>query len=524
MNASVTNSPATAKALEQALALHRQGNLPGAMERYVKVLQDDPRNADALYYVAVVAMQDGQFEEGIKLAQRALAFGPPQARVHNVLGRAYHQLGRNREALESFNRAIAVDPKFADGHGNRANLLSELGRFNEAMVGFDNALLLRPDSAEDWSNRGATLQDLDRLEEALASCDRALGLRPELVASQFNRAGILRDLGRLDEALTAYGGALEVAPQAAEGHLGRAMVHLLRGDWDAGFRDYEFRTGVGAPTFVPLEHPRWKGEPLPDAQLVLVAEGGLSDTIHSCRFAPLLAARGFDVTILTDEAMRPLRSKLPGVTVVSSAGDIPSDKPIRWLPLLSVPGVLGVRPDTVPAEAPYLTVDPVRAAAWAKHLGGAGFKIGINWISGHSFKNDIPLTAFAPLAALPDVRLISLQKGPAAQDIMQVPFRDKIEALNADPDAGANLFLDTAAAMMNLDLVVTCDTSVAHLAGALARPVFTALPTAPDWRWLLEREDTPWYPTMRLFRQSRRGEWSDVLALIAQATRTRAYN
>ncbi|MEA2935343.1 MAG: hypothetical protein QOD74_1989, partial [Variibacter sp.] len=258
-------------------------------------------------------------------------------------------------------------------------------------------------------------------------------------------------------------------------------------------------------------------------RLVLVAEQGLGDTIQMCRFAPLLAARGVDVTILAKPSMRALLSALPGVTIASSAEELKQDKrPIRWLPLMSLPHVLGVTPDTVPADVPYLAAAPERVTRWAERLSGDGFRIGINWAAGHGsdrhfVRRNIPLAAFAPLAALPGVRLIALQKGEASSEITHAPF--KVEWPGMDFDAGADAFLDTAAVMMNLDLVVSCDTSVAHLAGALGRKTFVALPQIADWRWLLGREDTPWYPTVRLFRQRKRGDWPEMMVRIADAAR-----
>ena len=292
----------------------------------------------------------------------------------------------------------------------------------------------------------------------------------------------------------------------------------------AGFPDYERRSDVGEPTYIALPQPRWDGELRSGERVVLVSEQGLGDTIQFCRFAPLLAARGFDVTILTRKAMAPLLSTLAGVTIATDAEQLALDpRPLRWLPLLSVPGVLGIRPDSVPAAVPYLSAQPARVAAWRARL-GAGFKIGINWASGHSDKphfkrRDIALGDFAGLAALPGVQLISLQKGPAAAQIAGAAFGGRIMTLDADPGADTDFFLDTAALMMSLDLVVTCDTSVAHLAGALARPVFTALPAVADWRWLSGRDDTPWYPTMRLFRQDAGRQWEPVFDAIAGAVR-----
>ena len=532
----MTEPATTAQLLQQGLFHHRQGDIAQAMERYTEVLRNDPTNADALYYIAVVACQDGQYQQGAELARRAIAVCPPQARVHNLLGQALYRLGQPLEAIKNFDRAIALDANFADAHGNRANILVDAGFPDEALKSFDRALALNPTSATDWLNRGALLQSLGRHEEALASFDQAVMCSPGLAEAHVNRGNALKDLGQFDaasghtdsarfgEADASYTKAIAIDPKLDPAFLGRGLLRLLRGDWEAGFADYEYRSNVGDPTYIALPQPRWEGELRAGERVVLVSEQGLGDTIQFCRFAPLLAARGFDVTILTRKAMAPLLATLAGVTIATGPDALAQDpRPLRWLPLLSVPGVLGTRPDSVPAAVPYLSAEPERVEAWRARLGGS-FKIGINWASGHSDKphfkqRDIPLAAFAAVAALPGVQLISLQKGPAAAQITEVPFSDRIMTLNADPDADADFFLDTAAVMMSLELVVTCDTSVAHLAGALARPVFTAMPVIGDWRWLLGRDDTPWYPTLRLFRQDAGGRWEPVFEAIAEAVR-----
>jgi tetratricopeptide (TPR) repeat protein len=530
-NVGLVISPAAEKLLQDAIAQHRQGNIGAAMDRYMKVLQEDPRQPDALFYVAVVVVQDGQFDKGIELAERALSLGPPpgmpQARLHNLLGQTHMHKGDNEKALAAFDRAIALASDYADAHGNRGLLLSDMGDLNGAMVSLDNALMLRRDSVEDWCNRGAVLQWLNRAEEALRSFDNALAIRPDFAGGHFNRGNALRDLGQiedaagrapddlLDQADAAHTRAIELAPEFADAHLGRALVRLLRGRWTEGWRDYEHRVKAGPPTFRPLDHPRWKGEPLPAGHcLVLVAEQGLGDTINVCRFAPVLAARGFDVTLLVRPSMKALLSTLPGsVRIATSPEELAADKrPLRWLPMMSVPGLLGVTPETIPADIPYLSADPRRVAWWGRHFGPGGFKVGINWGSGHTFnhhfrRRDIPLASFAPLAALSGVRLVALQKGVTLEQVSAAPFRDRIEIPNHDPDNNPDAFLDLAAILMDLDLVITCDTSVAHLAGALARPTLLMLPAVADWRWLLGRHDTPWYPTVRLIRQKKPGDW-----------------
>ncbi len=590
----MNSPPAAAKeqqALQDALALHREGKRDLAMQRYIAILKDNPQNLDALFYVAVIATQEGQFAEGIKVAERALAIGPPQARLHNLVGQACLRLNRDDDALASFERAIACQPDFADAYGNRATLLGEMGRRDEALAAFDQALALRPNNPEDLCNKATVLADLGRLPEALATYDRAIARVPDFALAQFNRADVLRQLGRLTEALTAYERAialqpkmviahsnraatlkqlgrldealkgieqalaldpnfgealvnrgnialergdtdaanadftraLEIDPERPEANFGRAMILLSQSDWENGFRLYDYREKLPTPPYVPLPYRRWEGEPLHGERLMLVCEQGLGDTINFCRFAPLLAARGADVTILTSQQMRPLLSTLAGVTVLAATNaPAPNGKPQCWLPLMSVPGALKLKPDAIPADVPYLTAEPERIDIWRRKLGEGGFKIGINWVSGaadnvFARRRDIPLTAFAPLAALPDVRLISLQKGDAARQIGQVQFRDRIEIVDADLDPNHNYFLDTAAVMTQLDLVVTCDTSVPHLAGALARPVFVALPRVADWRWMRDRDDCPWYPTMRLFRKGDAPDWNDVMARIAKA-------
>jgi tetratricopeptide (TPR) repeat protein len=522
------SDPSTAaQLLQQGLFHHRQGDLAQAMERYVAVLQTDPQNPDALYYVAVVACQEEQFQQGIALARRAIEFGPPQARLHNLLGQALYREGDRLEAIKNFDRAIALDANFADAHGNRANILADAGFPDEALKSFDRALALNPASATDWLNRGSLLQALGRHADALASFDKAILCDAGFPEAHVNRGNVLKDLGhldaaggliaspRFDEAMAAYNKALTLDPKLAEAHLGRGWLNLLRGDWAAGFPDYEYREKVGEPAFAALPQPRWDGAPLAGERLVLVTEQGLGDTIQFSRFAPLLAARGFDVTILTRKAMAPLLSTLKGVTIETDDDKVAKEPKVRWVPLLSVPGILGITQETVPAAVPYLAAEPARIEAWRARLGDGGFKVGINW------GRDIPLASFAPLAALPGVQLISLQKGAAAAQIGQVPFGNKIVTLDTDPDADADFFLDTAALMMSLDLVVTCDTSVTHLAGALARPVFTAVPIINDWRWLLGREDSPWYPTLRIFREGATGGWDAVFARIAEAVRGR---
>jgi tetratricopeptide (TPR) repeat protein len=546
--------PATSAALlQQGLFHHRQGQIPLAMERYTQVLRIDPQNADALYYVAVVACQEGQFKQGVDLARRAIALGATQARVHNLLGQALDRLGEPLEAIKSFDAAIAADPKFADAHGNRANILVDAGLPLEALKSFDRALALNANSPTDWLNRGALLQDLDRHEDALASYDKALAIVPDAVNILMNRANALALLGRFAEAEAVYDRVITLSPKhpLAHTHKGLAVKHqgrleearalleqglalkpddaaaafglaqlmLLTGDWRNAWPHFERRGGLPKPPYEPLDHPTWNGENPGDYRLVLMCEQGLGDSIQFSRYASLLAGRGHSVWLLTRDVLAPLMLTLPGIErVVTSAESLKSDpRRVLWLPLMSVMRALHLTPNAIPAQEPYLAAEPARVASWAERLGD-GFKVGIVW-KGTTAGSAAPLAALAPLADIPGVRLISLQKQPAAADIATVSFGGRIERVLDEADLGAEALLDLAALIANLDLVVSIDTMPAHLAGALGRPVFVSLPAIPDWRWLTNRSDTPWYPSMRLFRQDESRQWGPVFERIAGAVR-----
>jgi len=277
------------------------------------------------------------------------------------------------------------------------------------------------------------------------------------------------------------------------------------------------------PPYQPLQSNRWNGEGPDHHRLVVVTEQGLGDAIQFGRYAALLAARGHAVTVLTRPILLPLLSTLPGVErVVTSTDELGRDpRPFRWVPLMSLPRALHLTPNAIPAQPPYLSVDPSRTEVWAERLGQSGFKIGIAWQAARRDRS-APLVSLAPLVDIDGVRLISLQKQPGSKQIDEVPFGNRIERPTSDTDTSAEALLDTAAIMMNLDLIVGVDTMAVHLAGALGRPAFVALRGIADWRWLTDRDDSPFYPATRLFRQPASGDWKRTFGQIADAVRTLA--
>src|ERR1044072_4057537 len=504
--------------MQEATALHREGQFTEAAARYEQVIAQEKKNADAMFLVATLPCQQARLTDGIETARKAIKTNPKYGPAYNLIGVAQQQLGRTELAQNSFDRAVAADPKFAEAWFNRALNLLTLGRRSHAIESFDRSIALNPDHAVARHGRGTALMLDDRNDAALTDFAAAVSLAPTLPQALANRGYLLNRLGRFDEAFADLQRALTIAPQDDDVRYHAALVELLHGRWRDGFAHYEARlTARSLDTvriFVPPANPRWNGEPPDGNLLVLLTEQERGDGIQFARFATELSKSGHRIVIATQAAYASMFSSISGIErIIIDPDELASLAPLRWQMLVSVPGCLGITPETIPVSVPYMAADPQRRAAWQKKLGG-GFKIGISWQGSPTIVHDrgpsLPLAAFAALADVPDVRLISLQKRPGAEQIANVPFRGRNEQVLDVSDTGDNAFLDTVALVDTLDLVVTSDSMNAHLAGALGQPAFVALRKIPDWRWLLGRDDCPWYPSARLFRQTTDGDWRDV--------------
>jgi tetratricopeptide (TPR) repeat protein len=468
---------------QRAVALHQQGQLGAAEQVYLQVVQRDPRHAEAIHHLGVLAFRAGAFADAVRLIGDSLALQRRNAAAHSNLGLALQQLGRLEEALASFERALALQADFPEALYNRANVQRELGRPEAALAGYDDALRRRPAYVEAHVNRGRTL----------------------------------RDLGRMDEAIAAYDAALRLQPGFATAELNQGIVRLALGDFARGLAQFEarWREPQLAAAARRLPMPVWDGSaPLAGATLLLHAEQGLGDTLQFCRYVPLLAARGARVVLEVQAPLAGLLRRMPGVAAVVTRGEeLP--RADFHCPLVSLPLRCGTTLATIPAGDAYLQADVQRVARWAERLGArrAGLRIGLVWSGNPAHRND--RTRSLPLAMLlhplleADAELVSLQK--------EVPSEDDVAVAAAHAERlrsfGAELadFDDTAALTACVDLVIAVDTAVAHLAGALGKPLWLLLPFAADWRWLMTRSDSPWYPTARLFRQPRPGDWASVL-------------
>ena len=362
------------------------------------------------------------------------------------------------------------------------------------------------------NNRAVALWSMGRFEEALAGFDAALAARPDYVEAHYNRGNVLRDMLRLDEAGQSFDRAIAIDPGFAPAYRNKGFCALLQGDFAQGLPLYEWRKQLKPPIearFYP--QPLWTGAQDVKGKTVFVyIEQGLGDTIQFYRFVAPLLARGAHVILSVQDGLLRLlehaspRVKLVGARVVPPAFEY-------HIPLMSLPLALGLTVETIPAQVPYLKAEPERVVRWRSRIGEKGFKIGISWqgARGGVTSRAVPLRCFAGLSAIPGVRLISLQKEFDTEQLATLPM---VESLGQDFDSGPGAFLDSAAVMQSLDLVITLDSALAHLAGAMGRPVWVALKQVPDWRWFLGRGDSPWYPSMRLFRQKADGDWAGVFA------------
>ena len=508
--------PTTVRDPDQVLAeakrLHERGDFRKAADLYRDIMGDNPRRAEVLQMIGRDAVAQGQPAVGITLFEEAISIDPGSADVHVDLAFGLEADTRIEDAVAAYGRAVEQDPTHRIAWLNMAILTRRLGRLEDAADAAGKALDLDSDDPVVLGQLGGILVELDRAADAEPHFRRAAELRADDASALNNLALALRAQGRLDEAVAACRGTIGLAPEDAEAHVHLAELLLLRGDDDEeGFGEYEWRRALPRAV-VPgsdLEAPDWDGSDPNGRTILVIAEQGFGDTLQFCRYVPVLAAQGARVILVVHEALTDLCRTLDGVdTVVASGAPLPAFD--LKVPLLSLPHLLG--PDV--GRVPYLTVPADRITPGHDATGG---RVGIAWQGNPKGAGDrgrsVALARFADLANIDGVHLVSLQKGFGHEQLTALPDAITIE------DAGSRCadFADTAAVMAGLDLIITTDTAVAHLAGALGRPAWVLLKRDPDWRWHLGREDSPWYPSLRLFRQPAAGDWDSVLAAVRSA-------
>ena len=477
-----------AQALTQGLHHHQTGQLSRAEQIYRQILAQQPVHADALHLLGALALQTGRRDEAVRLLEQAVAADPTIAVYHGNLASAYLTASRYEDAHAALQQAIRRDPAFVEAYYNLGVTLYNLGRLDEAVAAYRHCLELRAGNASAHGNLGDLLRELGQSDQALEHLEQALAAQPELPNAHYNRALVLLSLGRL-----------------AEG-------------WD----EYEWRWRCREFTRRSLAQPAWNGSPLVDQTLLIHAEQGLGDTIQFLRYLPLVRQRCGNVLVEIQANLVPLFEHSGFSGLIAQRAALPHFD--VQLPMISLPHIFGTTLETIPAAGPYLKAKPELVNAWREKLSCySQFKVGIVWQGSPSYREDryrsIPLPFFAPLAQVPGVQLFSLQKGPGSEQLSMLHRAFHVVDLGSNIDTQSGPFMDSAAIMKNLDLVITSDTASAHLAGALGVPVWVALRIAPDWRWLTERADSPWYPSMRLFRQKQFGDWPGVFGKMADELR-----
>jgi tetratricopeptide (TPR) repeat protein len=536
----------------RAIRYALEGSLEEALACLEEVLRLQPDSAGARNNLGNVLSLQGRYAEAVASYQQALALRPGFAEAYSNLGNTLSTLGRYDEAMIHCRQALRLRPDFAEAHNNLGNAYKALGELRRALACYQQALALKPDWVAGRINLGAALARLNNLDEAAAHYREALRLKPDCAEACFKLGSVsilqgkwddasvafqralehqpnqakayyglgyaLGEQGKLEEAASCFQQAVRLRPDDADAHWGLALSWLILGEFEQGWPEYEWRWRLNG--WSPRQLPTLSGmAPLAGRTILLYSEGGLGDTLQFVRYAAVVKQYGGRVIVGCQKSLLPLLASCPGIDRLVGTGSALPPFDLQ-APLMSLPRILKTSRSSVPAEIPYLFPDASLQRKWLCRLKRySGFKIGIAWQGNPRFNRDqqrsIPLVHFAPLAR-PGVCLISLQKNQGAEQLHAIADQFPVIDLGDRLDKRSAAFMDTAAVMKNLDLVITSDTAIAHLGGALGVPVWVALSFVPEWRWLLQREDSPWYPTMRLFRQTVAGDWDGVFARMAQ--------
>jgi Flp pilus assembly protein TadD len=448
------------------------------------------------------------------------------AEVHSYLGISLATQGRLDEAVSSFKQALVLNHNMVEAYNNLGNVLVMQQKPADAAKCYERALQRKPDYAEAHCNLAVSLLDQDKSEPAMEHLREALKLKPDYSEAHTNLGNALRDLNRYEEAQSSYTRALEIQPAYADAHWNRALAWLMAGDYERGWPEYEWRFRCKFFNPRSFSQPVWQGEPLAGRTILLYGEQGLGDTLQMIRYVRLVKQRGGRVMVECQPQLTGLLTGCPGIDVLAPQGATLPPFDVQ-ASLMSLPAIFKTTRETVPNESPYLFSDGRLIEHWHRQLSGhRGFRIGIVWQGNPQFREDryrsFPLAKLAPLARLPGVRLFSLQKGHGLEQIEALQKGDgessfSVVELGSQLDNATGPFVDTAAVIKNLDLIIAPNTGLAHLAGALGAPVWLPISAFPEWRWISGEEETPWYPTMRLFRQKKLGDWDDVFARMAAA-------
>ncbi|MFQ5455541.1 MAG: tetratricopeptide repeat protein [Nitrospirota bacterium] len=503
-------------------ALKSQGKIDEAIQSFKEAIRLKPDYPEAYLNLGNAFKEKGKLDDAIEYYKKTISIKPDFADGYNNLGNLLKEQGKLDDAIEYYKKAISIKPDFAEAFHNLGNLFEKRKNFDEAIEYYKKAISVKPDFARAYNNLGNLLKKQGRVDKAVEYYQKAVELNPDFAEAYYNLANAPEDQGKLDGVVEYYKKAIGVKPGFAEAHFNRGIALLLMGNFEEGWAEYEwrFRTEEIARQigYNDFGIPRWDGSALNSKTILISSEQGFGDTIQFIRYMPLVKEKGGKVIFESPKEVRQLIEGFHGIDQivewpVSKNRDIKFD---TYIPLLSLPGIFRTTVDTIIAEVPYLRANPELVKKWHKEIHCKELKVGLVWAGNPVHKNDhnrsCKLSDFRPIGFIHGIKLFSLQKGTPADQLSESP--ENMSIVNI----GEQLmdFSDTAAVIQNLDMVISVDTAIVHLAGALGKPVWTLLPFMPDWRWMQNREDSPWYPTMRLFRQPEAGDWKSVIANIRE--------
>lgn len=520
------NPAASAWRRDLANSLRKLERFEEALDVLKAAAENDPSNPEIHHDLGMILADLGRHEPARKAYERALKLKPEFPEALNNLGVLCETLQDLGAAEANLRKAIALRPTAADGHNNLGVVLAAALKFDEAIAAYRSALALAPDSAAALNNLGNALRSNGELEEAQVVLREAIRLRPDYAEAYNNLAIVYVQLGKPEQAMECYNQALYFWPDYPEAHMNRSLDWLAVGEFEQGWTEYEWRWCGKAMRPKNFGKPRWDGSP-PDGKRILVHyEQGIGDSFQFVRYCAKLKQLGATVYFEGQKPIGPILERTSGVDAFIRTGVDPRPEFDLHVPLLSLPGILKTTLDDVPTNVPYILPDPKLVETWKERLATRpeAIRIAIGWQGNPEYRGDrqrsIPLKHFRWIADLPNVELVSIQRGFGTEQLQECQKSFEVKTFEG-VDEAHGAFMDTAAIMKAVDLVVTSDTAIAHLAGAMGVPVWVVLPTASDWRWMSDREDSPWYPTMRLFRQSSAGNWDEVFKRVATAVRER---
>ena len=551
----IENNPKYIEALYNlGVAYERSGEIEKAISAYSRALNIDPNHIQGAFSLGNLFLRHGDADQALKWFKHALALAPEWGVLLNNIGKAHQLNGNDEQALSHFKKAAQLSPDLAEAWFNLAEMDMQTNQLASAVENYQKAIAINPGMSAAYNNMGNALRDLDRYPEAIAAFKKVLDLDPDLPQGHYNLGGVYRliedfpsavkhlskaiqlspgyadawnnlgltckNMGDFDRALLYFNRALKLAPELAIARWNRSFVHFLKNNWQEGWEDFEVRFDLPQRRSIyphRIEGERWDGNPIPHQTLLVHDEQGLGDSFQFIRWIPWAKARCGRLVFETRPEIIPLIENSLGIDEIverssQKAPDVPFD---HYIPLMSIPRLINLYPERLTDWAPYIKAPETKIAQWRSRLPDGRLKVGVVWAGRPEHGNDANrscrIDAFIQLFQNQSIQFIGLQKGAAEHQLDDLPFSN---ATNLGSQL--NSFSDTAAILTQLDLVITVDTSVAHLAGAMGRPVWVLIPRIPDWRWGTHGSHTPWYPTMKLFRQSRPKEWETVIERISR--------